>query len=252
VRNPSSKSLPKRIPGDAVKPRLAPYEEVKSHLKDGLRKGFWRPGDKMPSEADLIGQFGVARMTVNRALKELEREGLIERRQGAGTFAAQLHRVSSALTIRDIHEEILERGHAHRAVVRVLRELPATQQVAASLELPEASSVFQSVIVHYENDVAIQCEERFVNPNVVPEYLSVDFTAITPTKYLFEVAPLWKADYAVEAALPEPHEARWLGISRKAPCLVINRRTMNQSATITAARLVHPGNRYRLEGAFTP
>jgi GntR family transcriptional regulator, histidine utilization repressor len=231
---------------------MAPFEQVKKHLKNGLRKGIWRPGDKMPSEADLIGQFGVARMTVNRALKELEGEGLVERRQGAGTFAAQLHRVSSALTIRDIHEEIVERGHTHRAVVRVLRELPATPQIAASLQLPATSKVFHSVIVHYENDVPIQCEERFVNPKVVPGYLSVDFASVTPTKYLFDVAPLWKADYAVEAALPEPSEARWLGISRREPCLVINRRTMNQSATITTARLVHPANRYRLEGAFTP
>ncbi len=75
----------------------------------------------MPSEAELVAQFGVSRMTVNRALRELQAEGLVERVQGVGTFAAQLHRVSSTLTIRDLHEEIAARGHRHHAEVHLAR-----------------------------------------------------------------------------------------------------------------------------------
>jgi GntR family transcriptional regulator, histidine utilization repressor len=232
--------------------RRSPYENVKLFLKNGLKKGRWRAGEKMPSESDLIRRFGVARMTVNRALKELQAEGLIERRQGAGTFAAQLHRVSSALTIRDIHEEILARGHAHRAQVHLLREELASADIAQRLGIAPTAHVFHSVIVHFENGVAIQCEDRFVNPIVAPNYLDCDFTAVTPTRYLFDVAPLWKADYAVEAALPSAKEAKWLGIAKTEPCLVISRRTMNRSHTITVARLVHPASLYRLEGAFAP
>jgi GntR family transcriptional regulator, histidine utilization repressor len=230
----------------------SPYESVKVFLKDGLKKGRWRVGEKMPSEADLIGQFGVARMTINRALKELQSEGLIERRQGAGTFAAQLHRVSSALTIRDIHEEILSRGHEHDAKVHLLREEGASANIADALSLTTNARVFHSVIVHYENGVAIQCEDRFVNPAVAPEYLDNDFASITPTRYLFDVAPLWKADYSVEASLPSAREAKLLDIAKTDPCLVVTRRTMNRSHTITYARLVHPADRYRLEGAFSP
>ncbi len=232
--------------------KRAPFEEVKIYLKDGLKKGRWRPGSKMPSEADLIGRFGVARMTVNRALKDLQTEGLIERRQGAGTFAAALHRVSSALTIRDIHEEILSRGHAHRAEVHLLREEKASADIAHTLGLAKGAPVFHSLIVHFENEIAIQCEDRFVNPAVAPNYLTIDFEEVTPTRYLFDVAPLWKADYAVEAALPSANEAKLLGIKQAAPCLVILRRTMNRSTAITCARLVHPADRYRLEGAFSP
>lgn len=206
----------------------------------------------MPSESDLIERFGVARMTVNRALKELETEGLVERRQGSGTFAAELHRVSSSLTIRDLHEEILGRGHRHRAKVHLLAREKADATIAEALGLARGAPVFHSLIVHFENEVAIQCEDRFVNPVVVPDYLAVDFEKVTPTKYLFDVAPLWKADYAVEAALPTPSEARLLGIARRDPCLVVTRRTHNRSTVITCARLVHPADRYRLEGAFSP
>ncbi|MBL8342051.1 MAG: GntR family transcriptional regulator, partial [Rubrivivax sp.] len=91
----------------------APYLRVKQHLKDGLADGRWPPGALMPSEAELVTQFGVSRMTVSRALRELQAEGLVDRSQGVGTFAAQLHRVSSTLTIRDLHEEIESRGHRH-------------------------------------------------------------------------------------------------------------------------------------------
>jgi GntR family transcriptional regulator, histidine utilization repressor len=228
------------------------FEDVKYFLKRGLEKGTWRPGEKMPSEPDLAGQFGLARMTVNRALKELQAEGLIERRQGAGTFAAQLHRVSSSLTIRDIHEEILARGHTHRTQVHVAREEKASEDVARALSIAKGSRVFHTIIVHYENAVPIQCEDRYVNPKVAPDYLRVDFEAMTPTKYLFDVAPLWQADYAVEAALPSAREAKWLAIGRAEPCLVITRRTMNRQHAITWARLAHPADRYRLEGAFAP
>ena len=89
----------------------APYTRVKQHLKDGLAGGRWAPGELMPSEAELVAQFGLSRMTVNRALKELQAEGLVKRTQGVGTFAAPLHRVSSTLTIRDLHDEIESRGH---------------------------------------------------------------------------------------------------------------------------------------------
>ncbi len=238
-----------RNPANAMR---APFEEVKFFLKKGLEKGTWQPGVKMPSETDLMGRFGVARMTVNRALKELQAEGLIERHQGVGTFAAQLHPVSSSLTIRDIHEEIVARGHAHRATVHRAREESANADVASALSIEAGSRVFHTIIVHYENGIAIQCEDRYVNPKVAPSYLSVDFTEMTPTKYLFEVAPLWKADYAVEASLPSAREAKWLAIDRTDPCLVVMRRTMNRLHTITWARLVHPADRYRLEGAFQP
>ena len=90
-----------------------PYARVKQHLMDGLAAGLWPPGALMPSEAELVARFSVSRMTVNRAIRELQSEGLVVRSQGVGTFAAPLHRVSSTLTLRDLHEEIEQRGHRH-------------------------------------------------------------------------------------------------------------------------------------------
>ena len=243
---------PSTPPGlDAVVAR-APYARVKEHLKQGLATGRWPPGALMPSESELVQQFGVSRMTVTRALRELQSEGLVQRVQGLGTYAAQRMRVSSTLTIRDLQEEILERGHQHRAEVHLAREERASAMLAAQFGVPAGAPVFHTLIVHYENLVALQCEDRYVNPACAPDYLQVDFTRTTPTHYLLEVAPLWEAQYAIEAGLPTAKEARLLEIAPADPCLVIVRRTTNHEVPITLARLVHPASRYRLEGQFKP
>lgn len=229
-----------------------PYARVKQFLKKELAQGRWPPGALMPSETELVARFGVSRMTVNRALRELQGEGLVNRVQGVGTFAAALHRVSSTLTIRDIHEEIVARGHAHRAAVHLAREEPASEALAARLGVRPGDAVFHTLIVHQENGVPLQCEDRYVNPACAPDYLAQDFTRITPTHYLLEVAPLWEAQYAIEASRPTAREARLLGIGRDEPCLVVVRRTVSRGVPITLARLVHPGARYQIDGAFRP
>ena len=229
-----------------------PYLRIKEQLKRALGRGRYPPGARMPSEAELVARFRVSRMTVNRALRELSDEGLVVRVQGRGTFAAQPHRVSSKLTIRDIHEEILARGHVHDARVHVAREERAKEAVAARLSLPRGAPVFHTLIVHCENGVPIQCEDRYVNPAAAPGYLEVDFTRTTPTGYLLEVAPLWEAQYSIAATMPTAQEARLLGIAASDPCLVVVRRTESQHVPITVARLAHPGSRYLLEGQFKP
>ena len=231
---------------------LAPYARVKKYLKDGLAAGRWKPGGLMPSEAELVAEFGVSRMTVNRALRELQAEGLVDRSQGVGTFAARLSRLSSTLTIRDLHEEIEARGHRHHAEVHLKRAEKAPRELAGRLGLAPGARVFHSLIVHHDDGVPLQCEDRYVNPACAPGYLDVDFTRTTPTHYLLEVAPLWEAQYAIEASAPTPREARLLGIDPADPCLVVVRRTASRGVPITLARLVHPGARYQLEGRFAP
>ncbi len=235
-----------------VRAALAPFARVKQHLKQELARGRFRPGALMPSEAELVAQFGVSRMTVSRALRELQGEGLVERVQGVGTFAAQLQRVSSTLTIRDLHDEITARGHRHHAVVHRQRAEAAPEPLAQRFGLAGGAVLFHTVIVHHENGVPLQCEDRYVNPACAPGYLQVDFTQTTPTHYLLEVAPVWEAQYSIEAAAPTADEARLLGLPRGEACLIVTRRTVSRRTPVTLARLVHPGSRYLLEGQFKP
>ncbi len=230
----------------------APYARVKQHLKDGLAAGRWPAGALMPSEAELVAAFGVSRMTVNRALRELQSEGLVLRTQGVGTFAAPLHKVSSTLTLRDLHDEITARGHRHDAVVHLRQREPAAAALAAQLGVEPGAEVFHTLIVHHEDGVPLQCEDRYVNPASAPTYLDADFTRVTPTQVLFQTTALWRAQYSIEAARPTRHEAQLLGIVEAEPCLIVVRRTFTRQAPITIARLVHPGLRYSVHGEFDP
>lgn len=245
----STKAPPRR---QAAPASAAPYARIKQRLMDGLAAGRWPPGALMPSEAELVAQFGVSRMTANRAIRELQAEGLVDRVQGVGSFAARLHRVSSTLTLHDLHEEIQARGHQHHAQVHVQRREQAPAALAEQLGLVAGAPVFHTLLVHFENGVALQCEDRYVNPASAPGYLDADFSRTTPTHVLFETTDLWRAQYTIEATRPTAQEARLLSIGVDAPCLVVIRRTFSRQAPITLARLVHPGDRYALQGEFTP
>ena len=229
---------------------LPAYEQVKAWIRQHIASGQWKPGDPVPSEAALMEQFGVSRMTVNRALRELAAEGLVTRVQGSGTRVAELHRISSKLVIRDIREEVAERGHVHGTKVLLVAQETASAEVADSLGLRKGARVFHTIVVHTENSVPIQYEDRYVNPAAAPEYLNTDFTRETPTLHLLQHAPLTEASYSIEACLPTEEEARQLAIKRGEPCLVMMRRTVSGAHVASVARLVYPGSRYSFAGQF--
>jgi GntR family transcriptional regulator, histidine utilization repressor len=233
-----------------MRTELPAYEQVKTWVRQHIASGDWRPGDRVPSEAALMQRFGVSRMTVNRALRELSAEGMVNRVQGSGTRVAQLHRISSRLTIRDIHEEVLERGHEH--TTRVLRsgKEKAAPELARSLGLRSGATAFHTVLVHYEDGVPIQYEDRYVNPAAAPRYLETDFARTSPTLHLLQNAPITQASYAIEACLPSAGEARELRIGRTEPCLVMLRRTVSGPRVASVARLVYPGSRHSFAGQF--
>lgn len=231
-------------------PVLPAYGKVKAFIKKRIISSTWKPGDPVPSESALMLQFGVSRMTVNRALRELMGEGMVTRIQGSGTFVAELHRISSTLTIRDIHEEVTERGHIHTVTVLLVEPEKASADLARSLGLVAGAQVFHSILIHLENGVPIQYEDRYVNPAAAPAYLETDFTQITPTHHLLEVAPLTEASYSIEACLPSPAEARHLEIKPGEACLAMMRRTVSGANIASVARLVYPGSRYSFAGKF--
>lgn len=226
------------------------YEQVKGWIRQHIASGEWKPGDAVPSEAALVDRFAVSRMTAHRALRELATEGLVTRVQGSGTRVAQLHRISSQLVIRDIHEEVVERGHVHGTRVLKVDEEKAGPEVAASLGLKRGGRVFHTVMVHLENGVPIQYEDRYVNPKAAPDYLRTDFTQVSPTLHLLRCAPLTEASFSIEACLPTAAEAKALEIRAGDPCLAMMRRTASGANVASIARQLYPGTRYAFSGQF--
>ncbi|CAB3920794.1 histidine utilization repressor [Achromobacter deleyi] len=244
-------SSPPRLPAQATAPPAPLYAHLKQMIAQQIRSGAWPAHYRVPSESELVQELGYSRMTVNRALRELTAEGLLVRMQGVGTFVAQPKTRSALFAVNNIADEITARGHRHHSRVVRLFEEPAGGEQASALDIREGQPVFHSIIVHFEDDVPIQLEDRYVNVRLAPDYLQQDFTQHTPYEYLTRVAPLTEGEHVVEAIVAKPRECQLLQIDRTEPCLLIRRRTWSGERVVTLARLIHPGSRHRLEGKFS-
>lgn len=221
------------------------YQRIKSHIEDMLESGTWAHDQRIPSENQLARQFSASRMTVNRAIRELTAEGRLKRRQGSGTFVDDPRPGLDLLQIRNIADEIQERGHDYSCTVRYAGEEEASRTIADALEIKPGGRVFHSIIIHNEDGVPMQMEDRYVNPAVAPDYLSVDFTQTTPNAHLMALG-LAGIEHTLEAILPDDSMQASLRIEGNEPCLLLHRRTWTGDQVASRAWLVHPGSRYRL------
>lgn len=243
-----------RVPAGEPRPDPAPlYHQVKQYVIGQIESGEWTAGQRVPSENEIVKVWGVSRQTANRALRELSSEGYLTRIQGVGSFVANSKYQAPALVVRSISDEVMSRGHEYRAKVLKLDQTPASDFIAWALNLPAGGMVFHSIILHYENDTPVQLEDRYVNPAAAPDYLSEDFTRVTPNQHLMKAhPPLSEVEETIEAVLPSPVVCESLGIEPSQPCLVVRRRTWSGRLPVTQVTLTHPGNAYRLLLHFRP
>lgn len=223
------------------------YLRIKERIVGLIAEGKLKPGDRVYSESEIVSSFGVSRMTANRALRELMFEGVLTRCAGLGTFVSSQREDIDLLQIRNIADEISERGHRHTAKVLVADRIKANARIAQALELAPGTEVMHSLIVHLEDGQPIQVEERYVNPAVAPDYLANDFSTITPNEYLTQLAPITEFEHFVEAIKPDAEIRKLLGVKADQPCLRVFRRTWSGKLVGTCALLTYPGNKYRLE-----
>jgi GntR family histidine utilization transcriptional repressor len=226
------------------------YQRVKQHVLERIQNGLWKEGDAIPGEEALAREFGVSRMTVNRAIRELSDEQIVVRVQGSGTYVAQQKYQATLVEIRNIAEEIAARGHRHRSELHRLERVKAGEVLGRAFGVAPGHTLFHSVVVHFENDQPIQVEDRHVNPEVAPDYLTQDFTSQTPNAYLMRVAPLQGVSFEIEALHPPQAVAEMLAMPPGEPCLVLRRQTRSMGQVASVAAMWHPASRYQFTGSF--
>ncbi|PIF25677.1 GntR family transcriptional regulator [Acidovorax sp. 56] len=237
-------------PAPAATQAMALYEQVKDFIARKIQEGAWRAGDRLPSESELVTQFGISRMTVNRALRELVEQGRIVRVAGVGSFVAEDKPQSTLLQIANLASEIRQRGHDYRCDVLAVERVSASLEVAAALDLRTGESVFHSLCVHREDGLPVQLEDRHVNPRQVPQFAVQDFTQLQPSEYLVRNVPFDQVEHVVDAVMPTAEQAALLEMPATEPCLLLTRRTWSRGVPITVVRCLHPASRYRLGSRF--
>lgn len=225
------------------------YAQIKDYVRKQIESGAWAMGSMIPSEHDLLKQFGVSRMTVHRALRELTADQVLYRIQGAGTFVTAQKYQSTLIEIKSIAEEIKDRGDTHSSEVLIL-ERTTNSKALEALGLPLNVEAYHSRIVHFENGIPIQLEDRYVNPHLYPRYLEQDFRLITPNEYMTREAPLQKVEYQITARMPDATARHRLQMDIGDPCLVLHRRTWAHDQVATDVTLWHPGSRFQFTGSF--
>lgn len=226
------------------------YQQIKDLILHKIGRGEWREGDRIPTEHALVDELKASRMTINRALRELTQEGVLARRQGSGTFVAPSKLESGLLEIRNIAAEIAERGGVHSA------ELLSLEEIAVPIELRELMAgqgerLYHCLMLHSENGVPVELEERYVNPSLVPAFIEQDFTGETPSGFLIRTMPYSHADHRISADIPTDEQKRLLRLKEGEPVLTLERHTYAGDEMITTVRLYHPGSRFAFGGAFT-
>ncbi len=231
------------------KPR---YQQLKELIVSRIESGDLQPLDRVPSEHELAESAGVSRMTANRALRELNDEGYVERVAGAGTFVADLKAASHVLEVWNIADEVRSRGHEHRSTVLKLEPRRATGAIAEAFHIAAGSNISHVFLIHFENDVPIQIEDRYATVDFAPDFLAQDFATVTPSAYLSSISPLQEAEHVVRAKMPSVRIRTLLKMESDEPCLLVTRRTWVQGKPVSFARLYNPGNRFELTGHYVP
>lgn len=225
---------------------------IRSLILGRIQDGSWPSGYRIPSEAEIMAQFSASRMTVHRAIKELAAEGHLYRQRGRGTFVARKVPRSQLLVITDIADEISGRGGNYFCDCKSLAREPRTPLTSYVFGEMRAGDIARSTVVHFENGLPLQLEDRWVDLQIAPGYLQVDFSTTTAHRYLMAVAPLQRAEHELTAVLPDHGQQGLLAIQANEPCLLLKRKTWSEGRLVSYAELLYPGSRYSFGGVFGP
>ncbi len=229
---------------------LPNYMKIKKFIIQNIQSGNWKPGYKVPSENELGKLFNVSRMTVNKALRELTSEGMILRIQGKGTFVAEENNVSEMLEIKGVVNEVERLGKKHHLEVIKKEKIKANKELIRWMGLKENEELFHVLLLHFADSEPFQLEDRFVNKNIVPDFLNVDFNNETAHRYLMRTTPLTEAEHIVESVLANKEQVKLLQITETTPCLQLKRRTWLNNEVVTYVKFISSGKKYKIGTRF--
>jgi GntR family transcriptional regulator, histidine utilization repressor len=222
------------------------WEGIRAEVLRRIRARDWPPGALIPGEEALAEEFGVARATVNRALRDLAEAGVLERRKRAGTRVAELPVRRARLEIPVIRLDVLGRGLPYDFNLLVDKLDIAPVLVTARLGLAEGTAMRYLETLHLAGGRPFVLETRWLNPKVLPADRP-DFRTVSVNEWLVTHVSLVSGDIAFTAEPATAREAEVMGVSTGTALLVAERTTQGTIGPVTLVRLAHaPGHRVQM------
>ena len=206
------------------------YSQLKELLRDRIVEGVYPPLSKMPSEHTLCRDFSVSRITVRQALGDLQKEGLIFKVHGKGTFVAKPKAFQNVSQLKGLGESLQEQGLEVINRLVHLQTIPCPKRVAQRLQLTEHEPVVQIKRIRLINREPTSLEitylplalgERLKNADLV----SRDIFLILENDCGVE---LGHADLGIDAILADHETALLLAVEEGSPIMRIERLTHDQ------------------------
>lgn len=200
------------------------YLQIKTALAQRIQDGDYQAHERLPSESELMKAFGVSRITVRQALRDLHSEGLVFSVQGKGTFVSKPKAAQNVQRLQGFGEAMAPLGYEASTRVIEIQELRPPQEVADALQQRQTEPVVALKRVRYLNREPISIDHSFYPLNVGARLMGRDLTQdVFPLlENEFDIA-LNYADLHIEATLAGDEEARYLNYQRDAAILMIRR-----------------------------
>ena len=221
------------------------FRDVKQQVLARIRDNTWGPDTIIPAEVALAEEFGCARATVNRALRELAEEGIIDRRRKTGTRVNAAPVRSARFAIPLVRQEVESTGAAYRYALVSREARGAPDWLRARLDLPPESRVLHLKCMHYADNAPFQFENRWINIAAVPEVEAADFREIGPNEWLLAKVPFSDVELSFTAEAADAELAPFLSMSVGEPVFTAERATWLDGRPVTFARMSF-GRGYRM------
>ena len=199
------------------------YREIKADMLRRITGGEWPPGSLLPNETHLAQEYGSARATINRAMRELVEDGLVERKRKAGSRVRLLPLRQMRLDIPLVRSDILK----------------AHDWLRARLNLDADTQLRHVTCVHFADGQPYQFEDRWINLKATPGARIADFGATGPNEWLVRQVPFSNVEVSFSANSATPEQAQHLGCAPGDSLFQIERQTFWQGQSVTFVRLLY-------------
>ena len=211
-------------------PARTGWREVRRTVRERIAAGIWKQGGTIPNEVDLAAEFGCARATVNRALRELAEEGLLDRRRRLGTRVVKAPALNARFKIPVIAKEIEARGARPGYRLLSRREEVPPEDVRRAMELGRGGAPLLHLLALYSaDDAPFMYEDRWIDPRMFPAVRDADFTAVGANEWLVQHAPFDHGALVFRSAPASRREAEMLGLAEGAPVCIVERVTWSRA-----------------------
>jgi GntR family transcriptional regulator len=226
------------------------YYQIREQLRQQITSGQLKPGDALPSEAQIGSETGVSRMTARQALTQLANEGLVLRQRGRGSFVAAPKATldSSQFPLQGYTELLGQIGMEAGAVVLTQVVEPATEAVAAQLKVIPSDPVVRITRQRLMGSEAMSLETSYYPHSRCPGLANLDLTNKSIYRLLGECygITLFYATDTIELSVAGAYEANQLKINEGVPVVLVTRLSFLEDNTpLEFTQTIHRGDRFK-------